>query len=190
MAHELRVPFLGRIPVEPSIVTASDEGRPYVLNFPDTEAGKIFAAITAPVLRLYEGGNGKAAAPRNVREESRTAGKDDLMRIALPVAQGKLSMHFGHAGIFVLYDIDRKSGEIIDSKQVDAPEHEPGLLPVWLKEHGADMIIAGGMGSRARMLFEEKGIDVMTGASPDEPEAVIRAYLKGTLTTGPNVCDH
>ncbi len=45
------------------------------------------------------------------------------------------------------------------------PPHEPGLLPTWLQEQGADIIIAGGMGSRAQELFLGKGIHVVTGAS-------------------------
>jgi Mrp family chromosome partitioning ATPase/predicted Fe-Mo cluster-binding NifX family protein len=190
MAGELGVPFLGRVPIEPSIVTASDDGQPYVVNFPDTEVGKIFAAITESVLRLYEGGNGKEAVADDAHREPAPAGKDGSLRIALPVAHGRLSMHFGHAEKFTLYDVDRASGKVVGTQNIDAPEHEPGLLPTWLAGHGADMIIAGGMGSRARMLFEEKGIEVITGASSDEPEAVVRAYLGGTLATGPNVCDH
>jgi ATP-binding protein involved in chromosome partitioning len=36
-AHEMGVPFLGRIPFQPEIVSASDRGRPYVQNDQDGE---------------------------------------------------------------------------------------------------------------------------------------------------------
>jgi ATP-binding protein involved in chromosome partitioning len=53
-----------------------------------------------------------------------------------------------------------------------------------------NLIIAGGMGQRALGLFTEKGIRVITGAPTLEPEALVQHYLAGSLTTGPNVCDH
>jgi len=71
-----------------------------------------------------------------------------------------------------------------------APPHEPGLLPAWLREKGADVIIAGGMGSRAQSLFAQKGVKVVFGASSDTPENLVQAYIHNTLKTGDNVCDH
>jgi hypothetical protein len=35
------------------------------------------------------------------------------------------------------------------------PPHEPGVLPSWLHELGADVIIAGGMGQCASSLFND-----------------------------------
>ncbi|RLI91182.1 MAG: ATP-binding protein [Candidatus Altiarchaeales archaeon] len=44
-AKELGVPFLGRIPIDPVIVKDSDNGRPFILNHHDSEAGKAFNGI-------------------------------------------------------------------------------------------------------------------------------------------------
>ncbi len=112
------------------------------------------------------------------------------MRIAIPLADGRLAMHFGHCERFALIDADAETREILKREEITAPPHEPGLLPRWLGERGANMIIAGGMGSRAQGLFAERGIRVVTGASADSPERVVQAYLDGTLVTGDNVCDH
>jgi predicted Fe-Mo cluster-binding NifX family protein len=112
------------------------------------------------------------------------------MRIALPVAAGTLCMHFGHCESFALIDVDEQTKQIIKSEAVAAPEHQPGLLPPWLAERGANLIIAGGMGSRAQDLFAQQGIRVITGAPAESPEAVVRAYLDGTLKVGQNACDH
>jgi predicted Fe-Mo cluster-binding NifX family protein len=59
-----------------------------------------------------------------------------------------------------------------------------------LKEKGVNLIIAGGMGSRAQELFAEKGIKVVVGVSSDAPENVVENYLKGVLSSGENICDH
>jgi ATP-binding protein involved in chromosome partitioning len=64
------------------------------------------------------------------------------------------------------------------------------VLPQWLGGVGVNLIITGGMGQRALRMFAERGIKVITGARDREPEALVQDYLAGTLTSGPNVCDH
>ena len=112
------------------------------------------------------------------------------MRIAIPVVDGKLSAHFGHCQCFALIDADPANGAITGRKDVDAPPHEPGLLPGWLAERGANVIIAGGMGGRAVDLFTQKGISVVLGAPPVDPERLATDYLSGALCGGANSCDH
>ncbi len=110
------------------------------------------------------------------------------MRIAIPVADGRLSMHFGHCESFAIYDVD--GGEVKGSQLLTPPAHAPGVLPQWLREQKAEVIIAGGMGQRAQGLFAQNGIKVVVGASSEEPDRVVEAYIGGTLETGENVCDH
>ena len=112
------------------------------------------------------------------------------MKIAIPLADGKLSMHFGHCERFALIDVDDARKKITGRADVDAPPHEPGLLPPWLAKQGATMIIAGGMGQRAQALFAEQGIEVLVGAPAETPEKLVEGYLSGTLKGGANVCDH
>ena len=96
--------------------------------------------------------------------------KETLMRIAIPLAGGQLSAHFGHCQTFALVDVDADKRAIVTREDVAAPPHEPGLLPAWLAERGANMIIAGGMGQRAQDLFAGQGIDVVVGAPAAAPE--------------------
>ncbi len=110
------------------------------------------------------------------------------MRFAIPTAQGKLCAHFGHCESFTLLDVEQ--GEPAQPRMLLAPPHEPGLLPGWLKERGVTHVIAGGMGGRARQLFEAAGVQVTVGAPPEEPVSLVRAWLAGSLVTGANTCDH
>ena len=112
------------------------------------------------------------------------------MRIAIPVAEESLAQHFGHCEKFALIDVDPETKEITQSAEIAAPEHQPGLLPSWLKERGVSLVIAGGMGSRARTLFQSLSIEVLTGAPAESPSALVRKCLDGTLVTTANVCDH
>jgi predicted Fe-Mo cluster-binding NifX family protein len=112
------------------------------------------------------------------------------VRIAIPTAEGKLAMHFGHCREFALVDVDAESRKVLEVRVVPAPLHQPGLLPPWLAEQGVTAVIAGGMGMRARQLFESHGIDVIVGAPAEEPRQIALAFLDGSLQTGPNICDH
>jgi len=112
------------------------------------------------------------------------------MKIAIPVAGGKLCMHFGHCEQFVVFNIDQANKKIEGQEALTPPAHEPGVLPKWLSERGVNMVIAGGMGSRAVGLFQERNVDVITGAPAGSPESVVESFLNGTLITGTNTCDH
>jgi len=183
-AQEMKVPFLGRIPLDPAVVSASDAGKAFISSDCETATSNSFDAAIERIV-----GSSTELPTPNRNTESR--GKEnDRMRVAIPLAEKLLSMHFGHCQEFVLIDVDVEKKEIIGSKVLPSPEHQPGLLPKWLQEQGANLIIAGGMGMRAQNLFAEAGIDVLVGAPSDDPVAVVNSYLNGTLETGSNVCDH
>lgn len=110
------------------------------------------------------------------------------MKFAIPVAEGKLTAHFGHCREFALIEVE--DNKITKKETHVPPPHEPGVLPDWLNKLGSDIVIAGGMGQRAVALLNDRGIKVITGAPELEPEALVIKYLDKTLATGTNVCDH
>ncbi|KPL06445.1 ATPase [bacterium SM23_57] len=112
------------------------------------------------------------------------------MKIAIPVANGKLCAHFGHCEYFALISVDPSQNQILSNEMAVPPAHEPGALPKWLSENSVNVIIAGGMGMRAQQFFAQYGIEVVIGAQPDIPENVVLEYLDGELNTGANPCDH
>jgi predicted Fe-Mo cluster-binding NifX family protein len=112
------------------------------------------------------------------------------MKIAVPLNEGRLSMHFGHCQKFALLEVDEEAKKIVNKSLHDPPPHEPGLLPRWLHELGANVIIAGGMGQRAQQLFVGNDIKVVVGAPEAAPEELVTAFLQNTLTFGANLCDH
>jgi len=184
MASEMKVPFLGRIPLDPAVGQACDDGKPFVYHYSRTETAKAFERMIAPILALSEPITGRSAVTTNNKEEGL------VMKIAIPIAEGKLCMHFGHCEQFALIDADGKTKKIVGRQLLTPPPHEPGVLPKWLHEQGANVIIAGGMGQRAQSLFAENGIKVVVGAPGDEPDKLVISYLEGTLVSGTNVCDH
>lgn len=49
-ARELGVPFLGRVPIDPRIVKSGDDGKPFILGQPDSEAAKAFQEVVEKIL--------------------------------------------------------------------------------------------------------------------------------------------
>ena len=96
----------------------------------------------------------------------------------------------GAAIVGLTYDNTLEDNEIKKTETLIPPPHEPGVLPAWLHEKGAAVVIAGGMGNRAINLFNQNGIKVITGAPAIEPEKLVESYLTNTLQSGANLCDH
>ncbi len=144
--------------------------------------GTAFDTITVPILNHDTHDN--AIPPAQDSKETKP------MKIAIPVADGRLCMHFGHCEQFAIVDVDESSRAVTATRYLTPPPHEPGVLPRWLHEQGATVILAGGMGQRAQSLFAESGVQVVVGAPPVAVDKVVAAYLSGTLQVGPNACDH
>lgn len=112
------------------------------------------------------------------------------MRIAIPVTDGRLAEHFGHCEQFLFVDADMSQRKVLEKKLVSAPEHVPGLLPRWLGENGVEVVIAGGLGARARGLLSAAAVQLITGVTAAEPDLLIESFLNGKLEGGENRCDH
>lgn len=112
------------------------------------------------------------------------------MKIAIPIAGARLCEHFGHCGHFSIITVDTEKKEILSTDLLDPPPHEPGVLPRWLREQGADLVIAGGIGQRAVEILAQNGVAVIIGAPIETPHNLAMAYLNGKLQAGQNVCNH
>lgn len=182
MASEMKATFLGRIPIDPAIGRSCDDGTPFIYHHNRTETAKAFEHIIGPILAL--------SLQDTQNKQTENKGETGIMKIALPISEGKLCMHFGHCEQFALVDVDEKTKCITGQTMLTPPAHEPGVLPKWLHEQGATVIIAGGMGQRAQTLFTENNIKVIVGAPSETAGKTVAAFLDGTLSSGPNICDH
>jgi predicted Fe-Mo cluster-binding NifX family protein len=109
------------------------------------------------------------------------------MRIAISTDQGLVSAHFGRCQSYTIYEIE---GNVIKSQnEIQNPGHQPGFLPRYLSEKGVNVIISGGMGPRAQTLFAQSGIKTISGVQ-GAVDNVIQQYIKGSLESGEDMCDH
>jgi predicted Fe-Mo cluster-binding NifX family protein len=92
-----------------------------------------------------------------------------------------VSPHFGRCPHYILVDVE--GHDVAGIQEVDSPfygHHQPGQVPGFIHSLGADVMLAGGMGGRALMFFEQYGIEGVTGAYGTVRQSVER-YLGGQL---------
>ncbi len=171
---DMNVPFLGELGFDPQIVEDADAGKSFIHSKCSDTVKKQLESILD-----------------NIQEYSNLKPADsnkNKMRIAIPVANDSLCLHFGHCEKFMIFDV--ADGKISGTNVIDPPEHSPGVIPEFLAGHKVECVLAGGMGSRAKEIFDNFGIKVITGVMESNPSKIVESYLNGNLETGVNTCDH
>ena len=161
--HGLKV--LARIPVDPRIAELCDAG--------DIE--KCRAEWLDEAADMLE----KMAD----KPEAKGDGSVKDMKIAVTEEDGQIYQHFGHTRWFEVYDI--KDGQIASHEKIDAQGSGHEALGGFLKAHGVDLLICGGIGAGAMEVLEDAGIGLVYGAEGSVEEAV-KAYLAGKLQNDPS----
>lgn len=108
-----------------------------------------------------------------------------MMKIAVASEKTVVAGHFGHCENFNIFEVE--DGAIVKRESIPNPGHKPGFLPNFLNDRGVRVIISGGMGGGAADIFNEKGIETITGAQGNA-EAAVKSYLKGELKSTGSVC--
>ncbi len=190
-ATELAVPFLGRIPITTTMVDSGDNGQPLVSQCPEDPAAQSLLAISKKIADSWSRSVDKNT---NNNQSKETAKGNTPMHIAIASddekgLDGQVSMHFGRCPYYVLAEVE---GTMIQSTRIEKnphfDNHQPGQMPAYIRDLGANVILAGGMGPRAVNMFQSFGIEVATGAVGIVGN-VLNAYLNGELT-GIVPCNH
>ena len=119
------------------------------------------------------------------------------MKIAVTYENGEVFQHFGHTEQFKLYEVS--GGKLLHTQVVDTngSGHVVGTggdgheaLAGFLRRHGVDTLICGGIGGGAQAALAEANIRLIGGVQGNADEAV-QAFLNGTLAFDPDVhCTH
>ncbi len=102
----------------------------------------------------------------------------DIVIIALTCEENQIFQHFGRTPAFAVFEID--DGRIKSRKVIPTGETGHGALAGFLRGHGVDLLICGGIGAGARQALFDEGITLVGGAS-GSVDGVLKAYLDGTL---------
>ncbi|MBR2627795.1 MAG: NifB/NifX family molybdenum-iron cluster-binding protein [Peptococcaceae bacterium] len=108
-----------------------------------------------------------------------------MKRIAVACEGEQVAQHFGHCANFMFFNTEGM--ELVNAESVPNPGHKPGFLPNFLADNGAEVVLAGGMGAGAIDIFNQRNVEVVTGAEGLAEDAV-KAYLRGELKSNGAVC--
>lgn len=110
------------------------------------------------------------------------------MKIGVTYENGMIFQHFGHTENVKFYEID--DNKVVSSEIISAVGSGHSALATFLSDHGANVLICGGIGGCAITALAEAGITLCAGVSGSADEAV-EAYLAGTLQYVAQAnCDH
>nr|WP_320132711.1 NifB/NifX family molybdenum-iron cluster-binding protein [uncultured Holophaga sp.] len=108
-------------------------------------------------------------------------------RIAIPSAlpgglQAGLGQHFGHCDLYTIVDVE--GGKVTAVSTLPNVPHQQGgcMAPVQhLASNGVNALIAGGMGLRPLMGFNQVGIEVYHGGIAEDVDSAVKSWLLGAL---------
>ncbi|MEF9955520.1 MAG: NifB/NifX family molybdenum-iron cluster-binding protein [Clostridium sp.] len=110
------------------------------------------------------------------------------MKIAVTYEDGQVFQHFGHCENFKFYEVENKS--VKSAEVISAVGSGHGALAGFLKSHGAEILICGGIGGGARTALSEAGIELYPGVTGDADKSVT-ALLSDSLNFNPDtMCNH
>ncbi|MBN1119566.1 MAG: NifB/NifX family molybdenum-iron cluster-binding protein [Anaerolineae bacterium] len=109
------------------------------------------------------------------------------MRIAISAdtsdgLNSRVAQHFGRCPFFAIVEVEGK--EVQSVELIDNPffaSHQPGQVPGFIHEQKANVMISGGMGRRAIDIFQQVGIEAVTGASGSVQNA-LDCYFDGVIS--------
>lgn len=108
------------------------------------------------------------------------------MKIAVAVTDNMVSGHFGHCEGLSIFEI--KNGQIIKIENYKN-NGDCHTIPVFLKNKGVEVLLAGGIGAGAISRCNENGVSVISGVTGGIKESVL-SYLNNTLNASGEVCNH
>ena len=114
-------------------------------------------------------------------DNNRTIQDREIVKIAIPMADGAFCQHFGGTKVFLIYEGDRKTLRLGNQEVSTAPEHKPGSLPKWLVQQQVDAVVVSAIGERALILLADAGIEAFLADGDMQPSALATACLLGRL---------
>jgi len=96
------------------------------------------------------------------------------MKIAVPFEDGQVFQHFGRSAQFKFYEAE--NGQLLRTEVIPTNGQGHGALAGFLVQHGADVVLCGGIGTGAQVALMQAGIQLFGGLS-GAADAAVADYL-------------
>lgn len=81
------------------------------------------------------------------------------MKIAVPFEDGQVFQHFGRSAQFKFYEAE--NGQLLRTEVIPTNGQGHGALTGFLVQHGADVVLCGGIGTGAQVALMQVGIQAV-----------------------------
>ena len=164
IAEKYSLNVLGRLPIDPRIADACDEGLVESLN-----------------------GEWLDDLAKEFNRRVKALEEDEFIRIAVPVKGDELDAHFGKAQAFRLYNVE--NNEVVSDVLVDPAGSGHDAIAKFLHLYGVNVVICGGIGNKAVEALNGYDIWVVSGHEGKADDRVAE-FLRGELDLGEATCNH
>ncbi|RUT80002.1 NifB/NifX family molybdenum-iron cluster-binding protein [Ancylomarina longa] len=108
-----------------------------------------------------------------------------MKRLAIPIAEGKLSEFFGQCSYFEIFEIDKA---YVKSSRIDFPQLKDIIqLPEWIASIGITDVVTFKIDKRIVNLFGNHKINLFIGIRKITSNEIIKKYLEGTLISDESI---
>ncbi|WP_346858342.1 hypothetical protein [uncultured Draconibacterium sp.] len=108
-----------------------------------------------------------------------------MKRVAIPIAENKLSEYFGGCSYYEIFEI--KDGKV-KNKITEMPTvSDVSELPDWLKQKNITDVIAYKVNKNIISLFASKKVNLFVGVPQNTSDVLIDEYLQGKLVSDEHI---
>ncbi len=172
-AQEKDIPFLGRLPLDPRVVEAGDNGNlvEFFQNNPDSVYVKGFHKVADEVIEEVKKREIKPVSLSEIR-----ALKE--YKVAIPLKAGKPAHFLTEADELAMVHV--KNGEI---KKVEKlrPSEGDKVTPIAIVHLGANLVMTQCMKEKAKYIFHRNKVGILLDIPELSPEELVEKFIKSEL---------
>ena len=172
-AEIARIPFLGKLPVDLSVVEAGDEGKllEYMQN-QDNSYIRAFSKIAANVVDQLKQMEVKPVSLAEIRARKE-------YKVAIPLKDGRRADFLTECDELAMVHV--KDGGIKKIEKMVPAEKDIAVVPMALVHLGADLVITKRMKEKAKYVFYKNGVGVLLDVPELTPEELVQKFISGEL---------
>ncbi|NLA24364.1 MAG: hypothetical protein GX879_05295 [Bacteroidales bacterium] len=110
-----------------------------------------------------------------------------IKRIAIPIDEGNLGCQLGNCNQFMIYEIDSTKSNLVKSRVLEHNSKNKNDLLNWFAEIKISDLISHHIDKELAQFLLENKINVFVGIPLQTPEALLNAYIEGSLVSNENV---
>jgi len=172
-AQEKHIEFLGKLPLDLSVVEAGDQGK-LVEYMQDAEKPyvKAFNVIANNLVEQLKRTEVKPVPLAEIRARKE-------YKVAIPLKEDKAAYFLTECDELAMVHV--KDGEIRKIEKMQPAEKDTGVVPMALVHLGADVVMTKCMKEKAKYIFHKNKVGIVLDVPDLGPEELVQKFIAGEL---------